>query len=155
MKDELEGRPGLDAPRADALATHAAECSECRGGSRALADIERVLGTAPVEIDATMMSQRVLVSVGPELQRLATRAFRHRVATVLVSALAPLPVVAVYDALLLRVWYLGISALLPAAMAVYLVASYAALLILLFALTYAAIPLLLVRDPAPYVPART
>ncbi len=40
----------------------------------------------------------------------------------------------------------------PAAVAAYLVLSYSALLVLLFALTYAAIPLFLARDPIRSAP---
>ena len=100
-------------------------------------------------------SQRALAGLRPELQRLATHAYWRRVAATLLRALVPLPLIATYNLLLLRVWYLAIHALLPAAMATYLVLSYSAFLILLFALTYAAIPLLLARSPTPYVPART
>jgi len=50
-----------------------------------------------------------------------------------------------YDAYLLRLLYGAMRAVVPASLATCLVASYGALLVLLFAGTYAAIPLLVAR----------
>jgi len=65
----------------------------------------------------------------------------------------PLPAVLAYDAYLLRVAYGLISALLPAALAAYLIFGYAAFLVLLFATTYATIPVFLANRTVAGRPA--
>ena len=101
------------------------------------------------------MAQRTLLRVQPEMARLASAAFWRGVVRGVVLALLPLPLVLAYDAYVLRLAYELISALLPSAIALYLVASYAAFVLLLCAATYAAIPLLVARGarPRPFSPA--
>ena len=77
----------------------------------------------------------------------------RKVAVALLLALVPLPVVLAYDAYLLRVAYELISALLPARVAAYLVFGDAAFLLLLFATTYATIPLFFANRTAAERPA--
>ena len=69
--------------------------------------------------------------------------------TGILLALLPLPAVLVYNAYLLLLAYDIERTLLGATFATYLVLSDAALLILLFAATYAAIPIVLVRRQMP------
>jgi len=105
-----------------------------------------LLDAVQVQVDAATLSRRTLARLGPELGRFAQAASWRRVWVGVLLALLPLPAVVAYDAYFLRVVYAVVSVLLPAAFAAYLVLSYAAFLVLLFALTYAAIPLLVVRD---------
>ena len=95
------------------------------------------------------MAQRTLLRVQPEMARLASATFWRHVVRGVVLALLPLPLVLAYDAYVLRLAYDLISALLPSAIALYLVASYAAFVLFLCAATYAAIPLLVARGARP------
>ena len=61
-------------------------------------------------------------------------------------ALLPLPLIVMIDLWALQAIYDGLSRLLPATISFYLVANYAAVLALLGALTYGAIPLLAERQ---------
>src|SRR5262245_56337710 len=124
------------------LQAHVDECLECRDQPPPIERIATALNRGEAPIDVLTVSARTLARLQPELARLATRAFWRRVAAVLLPALAPLPLVLAYDAYVLRLVYGLVSSLLPEAVAAYLVLSYAALLVLIFAATYAAIPLL-------------
>jgi len=128
------------------LREHAQECAEC-GTQVPIDRLAGLLDSTAVSIDAAALSQRVLQRVRPELERRAGAAWWRRVAAALLVALVPLPLVVAYDAYLLQMVYGLVSALLPSTVAAYLVLSYAAFLVLLFATTYAAIPLVLSRPP--------
>lgn len=131
------------------LANHAADCDICRSEPLPSDQLARALATSRIEIDAAALSQRTLTELRPQLRRRAARALWQRVAVGVLLALVPLPAVLAYDAYVLRLAYDLVSALLPTTLAAYLVLSYAAFLLLLFALTYAAIPLLVVREAKP------
>ncbi len=80
--------------------------------------------------------------------------FWRRLVRALAAALLPLPLVIAADLWLLGWLYALFATWLPSGLAVYLVASYAATLLVLIGSAYAAIPLLLARpvlepDPAP------
>lgn len=127
------------------LAAHVEACDACRVDAPAVDLIAARLATVNVPIDAAVLSQRTMVRLRPELQRCASAALWRRAAIGVLLALLPLPAVLAYNVYLLHVAYGLLLALLPAAVVVYLVASEAALLVLLFAATYAAIPILLAR----------
>jgi ABC-type uncharacterized transport system permease subunit len=91
------------------------------------------------------LSQLALRRARPELARRARLAWWRRVAASIVLALIPLPVVLVSDAYVLTYSYELLRTLLPDALAVFMLASYSATIALLFALTYAAIPIVLAR----------
>ena len=129
----------------DRLTAHATECEDCRQEPLPLDRVGTVLDAVAVNIDAPALSQQALRRARPELERLALVCAWRRALVGVLLALLPLPAVLAYDAYVLRIVYGVASALLPAAFAAYLVLSYAALLVLLFATTYAAIPLLVVR----------
>jgi len=135
------------------LRDHAAECSECGAAPLPLPRIEAALTAAVVDVDATALSQRVLVQLRPELQRRASAVLWRRVIAGILLALLPLPAVVAYDAYVLQAIYALVSAWLPSAFAAYIVLSYAAFLVLLFAVTYAAIPLLVMREPEHHLSA--
>lgn len=128
------------------LTSHAADCDDCRARPLPLAEIARELATYAVPLDVSALSRRVTAYLRPELARLASTWFWRRLSRAIVAALLPLPVILLLDMLLLRSVYGWASTLLPAAVATYLVVSYAAAQLLLFAATYAVIPLVLARD---------
>ncbi len=128
-----------------ALAAHVEACDACRLDTPAVDLIAARLATVNVPIDAAALSQRTMLRLRPELQRCANAALWRRATIGVLLALLPLPAVLAYNVYLLHMAYDVLLALLPAAVVVYLVASEAALLVLLFAATYAAIPVLLAR----------
>ncbi len=144
---------------AELLRAHAADCEECEREGPAVEEsaVERLAGHmsagGDVPVDPAGLSRTAMARLGPELQARAARAYWRRVLQVGVAALAPLPAVLAYDAYALRFAYEIIARVLPQAMATYLIASYAALLALLFATTYAAIPLLVERSGMRRLPA--
>jgi hypothetical protein len=135
------------------LAAHVDECGECRESPPPIARIARHLATGDLHFDIADLSRRTLAYVRPELERRARMLVWRRVAAGIVLALLPLPVVLAYDALVLRLLYGAVSAVLPSTVAVYVVASYTAVLALLFAATYAAIPILVTRPHGGREPA--
>jgi hypothetical protein len=128
------------------LTEHAADCDECRPAPLPLAALARDLASYAVPLDVAALSRRVLAVLRPELARLASVWFWRRVSRVTLAALLPLPVILALDVYLLRLFYTWAIGLVPVAVATYLVVTYAATQILLFAATYAAIPLVLARD---------
>ena len=127
------------------LAAHVEACDACRADTPPVDRIATLLSAATVSIDAAALSQRTIVRLRPELERCASAALWRRAATQVLLALVPLPAVLAYNVYLFRMAYNALLALLPAAVVVYLVTTEAALLVLLFAATYAAIPILLAR----------
>jgi hypothetical protein len=120
----------------------------CNGDS-AHDDVARALGSrARMDaegVDASEWSRRSLAAARPLLAVHARRAYRRRVAFALIAALVPLPVIALYDRVLLG-WLYGVAeTVLPTPLAVLAVGGYAAATSLLLALTYAAIPVLVDR----------
>lgn len=125
---------------------HAGDCDDCRSEPLPLAAIARGLAAYAVPLDVAALSRRVTAALRPELARLASAWFWQRLARATVAALLPLPLILLLDVFALRFVYDWASTILPAALATYLVVSYAAAQLLLFAATYAAIPLVLARD---------
>lgn len=112
------------------------------GVARTLDALARADGGA---VDASAWSRRSLAASRPLLAAHARREYRRRVTLALVAALVPLPIIAMYDRVLLG-WLYGVAdAVLPAPLATLAVGSYAATTALLLALTYAAIPVLVDR----------
>ena len=130
--------------RRASLTVHSTDCLECRETPLPLDQIAALLEAAAPDIDPAGLSRHVFARLQPELQRRAALLGWRRVAAGVLLALLPLPFVLAYNAYVLRLAYGYLSALLPATIAAYLVLSYAASLLLLFAATYAAIPVLLV-----------
>lgn len=129
----------------DALSAHVAECDECRAGEVPVERIATALRESTTAFDAAALSQRTLVRLRPELERRAAAVLRRQVVIGLLLALLPLPAVLAYNAYVLELAYELAASVIPAGLAAMAVASYAAFLLLLFAMTYAAIPLLLAR----------
>lgn len=131
------------------LTAHLAECDACRETSPPVDRIASLLDQVTVDLDHTLLSQRVVAQLQPLLQRRALIATWRRVALGVLLSLVPLVAVLAYDAYFLRTAYDLLSTILPAAFAAYLIASYAAFLVLLFSVTYAAIPVLVARGAPP------
>jgi len=131
------------------LAAHATNCDACRNEPLPLDRLAARLNASRVDIDSTNLSRRALARLQPELERRALAAAWPRMLRGLLLSLLPLPLVVAFDAYFLNIVYGLVSALLPATLAAYLVVSYGALLVLLFALTYSAIPLLVMRSGRP------
>ena len=129
-----------------ALRAHASACDACRISPPALEGIETILASGAVRVDAEMLSRRVVARLQPELTRRAREEYWRQVAVAVLIGLVPLPAVALYNAYVLRLAYQLIATVLPAGLAGYLIATYVAFLVLLFAVTYAAVPVLIGRQ---------
>ena len=133
--------------RRSQLSTHHADCTECQDAPLPLDRIAAALEATVPAIDAAALSRQAFAQLQPELQRRAMAVGWRRIAIGVLLSLLPLPLVLAYNAYLLHMVYDLLSSLLPAAIAAYLVLSYGAFLLLLFATTYAAIPLLMAHRP--------
>lgn len=132
------------------LAEHARACDDCRADAPPIAPLAALLDGASVEVDAAHLSRLAFAAVVPELRARAEAAFWRRLRTVLAIALLPLPLVIAADVFVLGWFYQVIAAWLPATLALYLVVSYGAWLLVAIGSAYAAIPLLLARGlPGP------
>jgi hypothetical protein len=138
--------PVGEKPSRSALAEHVAECTSCASGDVPLARIEAALAASSPSIDSLALARTAFERARAVLAAQAARAYRRRVAAVLAAALLPLPAVLAYQAYLVRNAYALLCDLLPSGLAAYLVIGYAASLLLVFAGTYAAIPLLCARS---------
>jgi hypothetical protein len=133
------------------LAEHAEECNECRA-ALPLDRVTTLLNASTVTLDEARLSQRTLLRLREALREQAERAFQHRVMVAVLVSVIPLVAVVAYDILFFG-FVLGLlSMVLPPALATILVVSYAAFVLLGFALTYAAIPILLARRQQPALP---
>jgi len=127
------------------LAAHTAACEACQGAPLPMNRIAMLLDAAEVSLDAAALSARVMLRLRRQL-RLASRVSWRAVARVLLRAVLPLPAVVAFDGYVLGTAYALGKTILPGPLAAYIVLSYGALLLLLFGLTYAAVPLLVVRQ---------
>jgi len=128
------------------LLAHAADCEECRRAPLPMREIATLMDEAVPDVDVGALSQHAFACARPLLHR-RRAGWSWQLAAGLLLALLPLPVVVAYDAYVLHLAYEFLCGWVPAAVAAYLVLSYAATLVLLFASTYAAIPLLVNRQP--------
>lgn len=132
------------------LAEHARACDDCRADAPPVEQLAALLDGAGADVDAAQLSRLAFAAVAPELRARAQAAFWRRLRTVLAAALLPLPLVIAADVLVLGWFYRVIAAWLPASLALYVVVSYGAWLLVAIGSAYAAIPLLLARGlPAP------
>jgi hypothetical protein len=134
--------------RDNPLVEHARACEECRAGGAPLTSLAALLDADAVELDAERLSRLVLARAAPALAARAQATFWRRMGRTLAAALVPLPLVVGIDLWLLGWLYALVAAWLPTSVALYVVISYAATLLVLIGSTYAAIPLLLAR-PVP------
>jgi hypothetical protein len=142
-RDEHAPTPGAGTQR---LLAHAADCDECQRTPLPAREIGALLDAAVPDVDVGALSQHAFGRARPLLHR-RRAGWSWQLAAGLLLALLPLPVVVAYDAYVLHLAYEFLCGWMPAVVAAYLVLSYAATLVLLFATTYAAIPLLVNRRP--------
>jgi len=129
------------------LREHARDCAECNEAPLPLNILSAALDRDEAPQAVLTLSRRVLEAATPLLALHAKRAYRKRLALSLVLTLGPLPVVAVFDVYMLREAYGVLSGWLPAPLAAWILVGYATMLLLLCALTYAALPLYIARPP--------
>jgi hypothetical protein len=96
-------------------------------------------------VDSSAWSRRSLTAARPFLAAHARREYRRRLAFALAAALVPLPIIAIYDRVVLGWLYAIADAVLPTPLATLAVGGYAVTISFLLALTYAAIPVLVDR----------
>jgi hypothetical protein len=131
------------------LRAHADDCTECETAPLRLDAMAAALeSTAPPTV-SPLLATRVLATAVPLLELYAQRSYRKRLARSLLLTLGPLPVVAAFDAYMLREAYAILSGWLPAPVVAWILVGYAAMLLLLCALTYAALPVLLAQANQP------
>ncbi len=127
------------------LSEHLDECHECRSHGTTLDEISIALDADTVPIDGSQLSTDAMVWLTAALENNASEALWRRIIGALVLALAPLPLVLAFDAYLLRAFHALLKSIMPGPVATYVTFSYCALLALLLAGTYAAIPITIGR----------
>jgi hypothetical protein len=125
---------------------HLGSCPRCAGEEAGLGRAVELLGASPAPFPPAGLSARVLGAAEPLLARHAGRARWRSVAAALAIGFVPLPLILLLDAALVRGAYALLSQVLPHALTLYFVTCYAAVLVVLLALTYASIPLLAERQ---------
>ena len=137
------------------LRAHAEECEECSARPLPLERLSSVLAqpTTPASFAPTL-SSRVLNAAAPLLAANAAYAYRRRLVTGAALSLAPFPLLVFFNLYLLREAYALLSSWLPSGIAAWVVVGYAAMLLLICALTYASVPLLIARARSQALEAR-
>lgn len=133
----------------EALERLRADAAECRTPSAKLDVLAASLSAPPrAAADVAAMSRRVLLAAAPALAANAHRAYRRQLARDLLLSLSPLPVVVFFNMYLLREAHALLSSWLPDGIFAWIVVGYGSMLLLLCALTYAALPVLIARARA-------
>lgn len=129
---------------------HLAECAACRDDAAALASLASAFASHAVPSPSPVLGERVRAGAQPLLAARRRHAARRPLAAALAAALLPLPLIVALDVWALHLIYDALRRLLPEPLSFYLVVNYAAVLALLGALTYGAIPLLAERQARGY-----
>ena len=127
-------------------AAHAASCAACGAETAALGRVAAAFAADEVAAPSPALATRVLAAARPLLAVKRRYAARRALAAAVAAALVPLPLILMIDVWALGTIYAWLARLLPPALSFYLVVNYAAVLALLGALTYGAIPLLAERQ---------
>jgi len=124
---------------------HLETCERCRAEAPSLQRVAQALaaGTAPEPPPA--LAAHVARAAAPLLERNARRVAWRAVA----AALVPLPLVLLLDVWIVRTIHTLLVAVVPAPLGAYVVFNYSALLALLLALTYGAVPIVAARQLRP------
>jgi hypothetical protein len=125
---------------------HLAACPDCQGAVTVLATLAATFAADRPAAPSARLAPRVLAAARPLLATRQRHAARRALATAVAAALLPLPLILMIDVWALQAIYGGLSRFFPPALSLYLVVNYAAVLALLGALTYGAIPLLAERQ---------
>jgi hypothetical protein len=137
---QLLGEPDL------ADDAHRESCAACRADGAALASIGAAFAAHRVAGPGPELGARVHAAAAPLLASRRRYAARWSLVVAVAAALVPLPLIVMVDWWALQAIYGGLTRLFPATLSFYLVVNYAAVLALLGALTYGAIPLLAERQ---------
>lgn len=143
--DDVLAARVLGAPLDEAARAHVADCPRCAVDEARARDVRLALARYEAPIPSPVLAARVLAAATPLLVR-ARRASAAHLARTIAAALVPLPAIVVWNVVVLRAATRLLAAVLPPALGTYLVFSYATLLALLLAASYAAIPLLAERQ---------
>lgn len=143
--DDVRARRFLGRP-APGDAEHLSACAACRELAPVFADLAAAFAGHVVSPPAPGLGDRVRAEARPLLAARRRHAARRPLAAALAAALLPLPLIVALDVWALHLIYDGLRRLLPEPLSLYLVVNYAAVLALLGALTYGAIPLLAERQ---------
>ena len=127
-------------------AEHLTGCGACRELEPVFADLAAAFAGHAVPPPAPDLAARVQAAARPLLATRRRHAARRPLAAALAAALLPLPLIVALDVWALHLIYDALRRLLPEPLSLYLVVNYAAVLALLGALTYGAIPLLAERQ---------
>ena len=143
--DDVRARRLLGRPEAGDDA-HVALCAACTASAPALARVREAFAAAAPPEPSPLLAARVRAAARPLLAARRRHAERRALAAAVVAALLPLPLIVLVDVWALQAIYGGLSHFLSPTVSFYLVANYAAVLALLGALTYGAIPFLAERQ---------
>jgi anti-sigma factor RsiW len=131
-----------------AVEAHVATCAHCATEREGVASVRALLAAATVPAPPPGLSAAVCRAARPLLATNTRRASRILVARALAVALLVLPVVLLADLRVGSLVYEALTALLPRALGLYVVSSWAVTVTGLLALTYAAIPIFAERQAA-------
>jgi hypothetical protein len=143
--DEVRERRLLGGGTA-ADAAHVASCAVCGAETARIDGVTAAFAADRVSPPSPLLAARVLAAARPLLDARRRHAARRAVAAAVAAALIPLPLIVLIDVWALGAIYGWLARVLPPALSLYLVINYAAVLALLGALTYGAIPLLAERQ---------
>jgi len=129
-----------------AVAAHVAACARCAADSGGIASVREAFAAAPVPEPAPGLSALARRAAAPLLAANARRATRALVSRALAIAILVLPIVLIVDVRLVRLMYAALTTVLPPALGLYVVSSWAVTVTGLLALTYAAIPIVAERQ---------
>ncbi len=127
------------------LRAHVESCPRCAGEEISVQAIAKCLAAAGGEFDSELLSRTVLRVARPELRTAAARHLRQAVARTLLLSALPLVVVLACDWFVLGALRDFLALLVPRSVATGVAFGYGAAVALLFATTYAAVPILLDR----------
>ena len=127
-------------------AAHLATCPACAREAAALGAFATAFAAHQVVPPPPALESRVLAAATPLLAARRRHVARRSLAAAVVAALLPLPLILAIDVWALHAIYGALQWFFPATLSFYLVVNYAAVLALLGALTYGAIPLLAERQ---------
>lgn len=143
--DEVLAATLLREPLDPAAEAHVQACDRCAAEAPLVRAVAGGLDAFEPAPPSPGLGAGVLRAARPAL-RVARRARWVAIGRALAVALVPLPLVVLLDATLVRALHGALAVVLPDGLSTYLAFNYAALLALLLALTYAAVPLLVERQ---------
>ncbi len=133
-----------------ALEDHVTSCEVCESDPIDLAAAEALLCSLSSVRPSDASTEALLRMARVELARNAAWVQRRRITAAIALAMLPLPLIAFYGVAVVSFVGSVAAKLLPESVAAYVTTAYAASIVLVYASTYAAVPLLLDRFRAGY-----